>query len=180
MHRSDEVVAGECLQVLAEVDDEGAGRRRHVDPLTVGIPCLQTADAVLGQDGDEASIVVAVDTRLAGRRRRVVNELGEAERSFTEPLAERAGRQRQRCLEQPHQLLGHGAHPDEELVDEFVETRQHVFGQPLVRSVETEVRRVVGADRTGRVLGRHVELLAVVDTVVGELGPHTLPPAEMW
>jgi hypothetical protein len=42
-------------------------------------------------------------------------------------------------------------------------------------------RRYAGSavGRVRRVLGAHVELLAVVDAVVGELGAHTLPPAKV-
>jgi len=39
--------------------------------------------------------------------------------------------------------------------------------------------RGLGVGRVRRVLGAHVELLAMVDAVVGELGAHTLPPAKV-
>ena len=174
----DEVVAGHRLQHLAEVHHERVLARRHVDPLAVGVERLQPADPVLPQDGQEARVVVAVHPGLAGRRRRVVDQLGQRHR----PLAEHPGQvvlgQAQPGRQDRLQLVGEPRHPGQELLDQRPEPGERLVRQPLVGAVQPQVRgqRV---RRVRRVLGRQVELLAEVGPVVGQLGADPLPAAEV-
>jgi hypothetical protein len=76
------------------------------------------------------------------------------------------------------EFVGEGAHPREELVDDRVKAGKGGFGEPLVGSVEAQVRRH-RIRRVGRMFGRQIELLPIVDPVVGELCPDLLPAAKV-
>jgi hypothetical protein len=178
MGGGDEVVAGHRLQHLAEVDHERAGHGRHVDPLAGGVLGLQAADTVLQQHGEEARVVVRVHTCFTERCGWVADQLGEAERPLAEQRAERVLGQAQPHGHDAHQLVGERAHQREELIDQLVESGQHLLRQPLVRAVEAKVGGL-DVGRVRRVLARHIELFAVVDAVVGEFGADAFPAAEV-
>jgi hypothetical protein len=178
MRSRDDVVAGHRLQHLAQVDDERIVAWRHVDPIAVRVEDLQPTDAVLHQQGEEPGVVVGIDARFPGRRRRVMDELDERQRAGAENAVEVAGVEAETDGEHLHDLLGDGTEPAEQLQDRRPEARQDFVGQPLVGPVEAQVGRLdVGSAR--RMLGGHVELLAVVGAVVGELGADALPAAEV-
>ena len=84
----DEVVAGHRLQRLTEVHDHGAVVHGHVDPLAVLVLHLEPADAALQQQGEEAGVVVRVDTGFASGCGRIVDELDERHAVGAEELVE--------------------------------------------------------------------------------------------
>jgi hypothetical protein len=76
-----------------------------------------------------------------------------------------------------HQPVGDGAHLGLEALDQLSEARHRRVVGPLVRALEAQVGRLdVWVTRVE--FGPHVDLFAVVDPVVGELGAHAFPAPE--
>ncbi len=76
------------------------------------------------------------------------------------------------------QRVGNGCHPFEVLGHVRPESRADVVGEPLVRSVETEVGGFEIEAAHG-MLGRQVELFAQVGQPARQFGPDAFPAAEV-
>lgn len=62
VHRRLETVVGKPLKEVANVDDEGVGDRRHLDPLTILCKDLQPTNAVLPEQGEALKVGVCSET----------------------------------------------------------------------------------------------------------------------
>jgi hypothetical protein len=137
---------------------------------------LETGHAVLPQEGQEAGVVMGVHPRLDGGSLGMVDQLDERHPTLTEHLVEMIGREAEPDAHRRHQLVGDRTHLALEALDERTERRQRRVGS-LVGAVEAQVRREDVAV-AGRMLGPHVDLLAEVDGVIGQLATDAFPAAE--
>ena len=174
----DEVVPGDRLHDLAEVDHERVGDHGHVDPVTVGVLHLEPGRGAGGENGEEPGVVMGVDAGSAGRRGRVGDELGERHRFVAEVVRQVFRCQPERLGEEAQHTVGERAQLAEPGEDQLAVARQHRVGEPLVRAEQPEVRRLDVAVARGP-LGPQIDLLADVRTVVGRLGPDRFPPSKM-
>ncbi|CAB4724263.1 unannotated protein [freshwater metagenome] len=133
---------------------------------------------MLQQQGEKASIVVAVHPGLTGWRRRVRDHLEQREWALAEGALKRVRGKTQPDGEYAHQFVGERFHLRRPVEHHVAVPGECPLGQPLVRPVEQQVRGF-HVHRVRVVLGGQVELFPVVHAVICELGTNPLPAPEV-
>ena len=168
VHRGLEIAVGCHLEQFADVDDEGAGNGRGVDPVAVLLH-LQAALARLDEEqGEHAGILVGADALLGGRvgLAGVAHDLDEGGRVFREGRVEHVLVGAEGDRPGPQELQPEGGELGVPAGDDLAQIGKG--GRPLVRSLEPPVVRDAGPLRDGGPLRADVDLLAPVDLAQGE------------
>ncbi len=128
-----EQAVGPAFQHVADIDDEGAGDRRRLDPFIGGVHHLQPR-RLLVQDGEALEIRMGADAEMGVVHRQLVRRVvqqPQLRRRLARALGEEAVRQAQPCLEGPEQPLADLGDPGVVVEDPVAEARHPV--RPLVR-----------------------------------------------
>ena len=174
----DEIVAGNCLQDLTQIDDQRARHHRDRNPVALGILDLEARRRPRCQDGHEAGIVMGVDAELARWGFRVADQFRQRHPLVSERGVEMVLLELQTEGEQPQEVVSECPHFREPPFQRRPETRRQLFRRPLVRPQQPQVagQRIA---RPSRMVGPQIDLLAHVRAVVGGFTADRLPATEM-